>query len=200
MIRNVVFDIGGVLLRWDPQLLYRELIPDPDERAWFLAEICTFEWNTTLDAGRSFDDACNELAAVHPDHAELIHAWKRQGEMVSGEITGTADLVRRLQSAGVPLYLLTNMPGDTFRARQTGYDVLRLFGGAIVSGDERLLKPSREIFELLVTRFGLDPAETLFIDDAPVNVAGAKAAGLEAHQFLDAPTLEATLKDHGLLS
>jgi 2-haloacid dehalogenase len=199
MIRNVVFDIGGVLLDWNPRYLYRTLIPDEEAMERFLAEICTMEWNGRLDAGQSFADACDELAERHPDHAGLIHAWKRQDEMIGGEIAGTADLVRRLRDRDVPLFLLTNHPSETFISRRDRFEVLRLFDGAIVSGDERILKPSREIFDLLTTRFGLPPSETLFIDDMPVNVEGARAAGFEAHRFVDAPTLERALVDLGLL-
>lgn len=189
----VVFDIGGVLLDWDPRHLYRQLIANDAEREWFLAEVCTTEFNLSLDAGRSFDEACAELAARFPDHAELVHAWKRQDEMIAGEVPGVADLVRRLGAAGVPRYLLTNMPADVFRARRDAYPVLGEFDGAVVSGEEGVLKPSAAIFAVLVGRFGLVPAETLFIDDSAVNVEGARTAGFQAHRFVDAPTLEAEL-------
>ena len=198
MVGAVVFDIGGVLLEWDPRLVYRELLPDPGDLDRFLAEVCTAEWNATLDAGRSFDEACDDLAARHPDKAELIHAWKRQDEMIAGEIAGTAELVGRLHAAGVPLYLLTNMPAETFAARQRRYPVLSLFDGAVVSGEEGVLKPSPEIFALLRDRYALDPATTLFVDDMEANVAGARAAGFIAHRFVDAPALAAALQAHGL--
>ena len=135
--------------------------------------MCTTEWNLSLDAGRPFDEACDELASRHPEHAELVHAWKRQDEMIAGEVPGTADLVRRLKADGVPLYLLTNMPSEVFRARRERFEVLQQFDGAVVSGEEGVLKPSPEIFEILVTRFDLEPASTIFIDDSEVNVRGA---------------------------
>lgn len=197
-VRVVVFDIGGVLLDWDPRRLYRELLPDPAELDRFLAEVCTPAWNATIDAGRPFDEACDELAARHPAYADLIHAWKRQDEMVAGEIAGTAELVGRLHDAGTPLYLLTNMPADVFAARRRTYPVLRRFDGAVVSGEEGVLKPSPEIFAALRERYRLDPAETLFVDDMEVNVAGARAAGFLAHRFVGAPALETELRAHGL--
>jgi 2-haloacid dehalogenase len=197
-VRAVVFDIGGVLLEWDPRLVYRDLLPDPADLDRFLAEICTPDWNATLDAGRPFDEACDELAGLHPDHAELIHAWKRQDEMIAGEVAGTGDLVARLGDAGVPLYLLTNMPADVFAARRARYPVLQQFAGAVVSGEEGVLKPSPEIFAILRDRYALDPARTLFVDDMKVNVAGARAAGFLAHRFVDAPALAAFLGEHGL--
>jgi 2-haloacid dehalogenase len=199
VIRNVVFDIGGVLLDWQPSLVYQDLIPDPDERRRFLAEVCTTEWNLTLDAGRPFDEACAELAARHPDQVERIEAWKRQDEMIAGEVPGTAAIVERLKAKGVPLHLLTNMPSDVFRARRDRYPVLQAFDGAVVSGDEGVLKPSAEIFAILLKRFDLDPARTLFVDDAEVNVEGARTAGLRAHRFVDAAGLEAALTGLHLL-
>ena len=199
MIRNVVFDIGGVLLEWDPRAVYRQLIDDEAEIDRFLGDVLTMEWNLTLDAGRSFDEACAELAARHPDDAELIHAWKRQDEMIVGEVTGSRELVRRLRVAGVPLYLLTNMPQDVFDARLAAWSILEGFDGAIVSGGEKVVKPSPEIFGLLTTRFDLVPAETLFIDDSAANVRGAEAAGFGGHHFTGAAGLEARLIELGLL-
>jgi HAD superfamily hydrolase (TIGR01509 family) len=196
-VRAVVFDIGGVLLHYDPRLLYRDLIRDPDELEWFLAEVCSDDFNATLDAGRPFDEAADELAARFPEQATLIRAWNRHEEMVSGEIPGTVALVLRLREAGVPLYLLTNMPADVFAARRRRYPVLRQFDGAVVSGEEGVLKPSAAIFERLRDRFGLDPAETLFVDDLEANVAGARAAGFLAHRFLDPEALAVALREHG---
>ena len=198
-VRAVVFDIGGVILEWDPGLVYRELVPDPAELDWFLAEVCTAEWNGTLDAGRPFDEACDELATRHPAHAGLVHAWKRQDQMIAGEIAGTVDLVSRLRALGVPLYLLTNMPADVFAARRERYAVLRQFEGAVVSGEEGVLKPSAEIFARLRHRFTLDPARTLFVDDTEANVRGARAAGFRAHRFVDPARLALELQAHGLV-
>jgi 2-haloacid dehalogenase len=198
-IRNVVFDIGGVLLEWDPGRVYRPLIPDPDERDRFFAEVCTPDWNETLDAGRPFDEACAELAARFPEQADLVHAWKRQDDMIAGEITGTVELVARLRAGGRPLFLLTNMPADVFRDRRERYPVLRQFDGWVVSGEEGVLKPSAEIFGVLTDRFGLDPAETLFIDDAARNVSGAAAVGFQTHRFVDPASLATALVGHGLV-
>ncbi len=180
-----------MLLDWNPRYLYEQLIPDADELDRFLGEICTLEWNGIFDAGTSFEDGCTELAAKHPEHAELIHAWKRQAEMVRGEIPGTRAVVERLHAAGVPLFLLTNMPADVFEGRRRHFDVFGLFGGAIVSGVEGLLKPSREIFELVLDRFGLEAATTLFIDDSAGNVAAAADVGFVTHRFVDAAGLHA---------
>lgn len=197
---TVVFDIGGVLLDWNPRHLYRQLIPDTAELEWFLSEVCTPEWNATLDAGRSFDEACDELAINYPSHAHLIHAWKRQDEMIAGEVPGSAELVRALRDGGIPLYLLTNMPTDVFRARKQRFAVLRQFDGAVVSGDEGILKPSRAIFRRLADRYELDPSRSLFIDDFDANVRGAVIAGFNAHRYVDARLLAAVLAEHGLIA
>lgn len=188
-----LFDIGGVLLDWDPRHLYQQLIDDPVKLDRFLAEVCTLEWNAIFDAGTPFDEGCRELAAGHPQHADLIHAWARQADMVRGEVAGTRQIVERLHADGVPLYLLTNMPADVFEERRRTYDVFGYFGGAIVSGVERVLKPDRRIFELAVERFGLDPARTVYVDDAEPNVAAATEVGFVAHHFTDAAALEAWL-------
>lgn len=198
-IRAVVFDIGGVLLDWDPRHLYRQLIDDADEMERFLAEVCTGAWNATLDAGRSFDEACAELAAEHPDRADLIHAWKRQADMIAGEVPGTAAIVDRLAEGRVPLYLLTNMPAAVFDERQATYRVLQRFDGAVVSGRDGVMKPTQEAFAYVAGRFGLDPAATLFIDDSPANVEAARAAGYVAHHFTSAEHLATELRSLGLL-
>jgi 2-haloacid dehalogenase len=196
-VRAVVFDIGGVLLDWDPRLVYQDRLT-PAELDRFRAEVCTDEWNATLDAGRPFDEACAELAARFPDHAELIDAWKRQDEMIAGEIAGTRAIVERLKAAGVPIYLLTNMPAEVFAARRRRYSVLQRFDGAVVSGEEGVLKPSPEIFAILSERYGLVPHATLFVDDLERNVEGARAAGFLAHRFVDPATLAGALREHGL--
>lgn len=186
-----MFDIGGVLLDWSPRFLYEQLIPDRGELDRFLGEVCTLEWNGTFDAGTPFAEGCAALAAEHPDHADLIHAWARQAEMVRGEVPGTRAVVERLHAAGVPLYLLTNMPADVFDERRRTYDVLSFFDGAVVSGRERVLKPQPAIFELVLQRFGLEARTTLFIDDAVANVEAAAALGFVTHHFTSAATLAA---------
>jgi 2-haloacid dehalogenase len=198
-IRAVVFDIGGVLLDWDPGYLYRTLIDDEAEVERFLAAVCTTEFNAELDAGRDVDEACAELAERHPGQAELIHAWKRQAEMIGGEIAGTAAVVDRLVDAGVPRYLLTNMPRWVFDERVAAYPVLQRFDGAVVTGDEGILKPDPAVFELVLARFGLVAGETVFVDDRRDNVAAAEALGLVGHVFVDAPTLERALGELGVL-
>src|SRR5947199_6094016 len=117
-IEAVVFDIGGVLLDWNPRYLYRELFDDEQEMERFLSKICTPEWHEAHDRGRSFEVSCAELASAHPEYAEMIHAWgRRSEEMVAGPIEETVEILRRLKAAGVPCYALTNMETETFPLR-----------------------------------------------------------------------------------
>lgn len=199
MIEAVVFDIGGVLLDWSPRRFYRGLGVDEDRIDHLLGTVCTPEWNSELDRGRPFAEACADLAVRHPDHADLIHAWRRQDEMVFGEIPDTAAIVRDLQRRDVPMFLLTNMPADVFADRRARYDVLSRFRGAVVSGEEGVLKPEPAIFDIAATRFALDRPRTLFVDDAAANVAAAVASGFRGHVFRDGSALRAELTAAGLL-
>jgi 2-haloacid dehalogenase len=196
-----VFDIGGVLLDWDPRHLYRKLFEGDDGAMEdFLATVCTLEWNGELDRGTSFEEAARPLLDRHSDQAELILAYHdRWDEMVSGEIAGTADIVRRLGLAGNRVYGLTNFWPDSFRYARTRYEVLRLFDGFVVSGEEGITKPDPRIYLILCERFGFQPREAVFVDDAPANVRAAEELGFRAILFSGPGALEASLKEFGLL-
>jgi 2-haloacid dehalogenase len=177
----VVFDIGGVLLDWDPRHLYRKLISDPAEMEWFLANVCTPQWHERHDRGLSTAESCAALAEEWPRYAGLILAWSERGEeMVAGPLPEGVKLLRRVIESGLPCYALTNMEAETYPKRVARYDFLRCLTGAVVSGFEGIAKPDREIYELLLRRFGLDAATTLFVDDHAVNVTAAADAGMEA--------------------
>jgi 2-haloacid dehalogenase len=177
----VVFDIGGVLLDWDPRHLYRKLISAPAEMEWFLAHVCTPRWHEQHDRGLSTAESCAALAREWPEQAGLIMAWSERGEeMVAGPLPDGVRLLRAIIASGLPCYALTNMEAETYPRRVARYDFLRCLAGAVVSGFEGIAKPDREIYELLLRRFGLDAGSTLFIDDRPVNAAAAADVGLEA--------------------
>lgn len=197
-IDAVVFDIGGVLLDWNPRHLYEQLIDDPAELDWFLSEVCTLEWHAAFDAGRSIEQGCAELAAKHPEHRELILAWARQDDMIRGEIEGTAAVVERLRRSDLRLYLLTNMPVADFERRSERFTVLQQFDGAVVSGREGVNKPDPRIFERLVERYGLVAERTVFVDDSLPNVTAAAELGFVGHHFTGATELEAFLDELGL--
>lgn len=199
-IEAVVFDLGGVLLDWDPRYLYRKLFDDEADMERFLAEVCTFEWNAAHDRGAGMEDSCARLAAQHPESAELIHAWfRRSEEMVAGVVPGTVDVAQELRAAGVPCYLLTNTDADTFPLRQARFPFLGSFDGIVVSAHEGIAKPDPEIFCRLLDRFRLEAATTLMIDDMPANLTAAAGLGMQTVRFESAPQLRRFLQAEGLL-
>jgi 2-haloacid dehalogenase len=198
----VVFDLGGVLIDWNPRYLYRKLF-DGDDKAMehFLAHVCTQTWNEEQDAGRTFAEACAELKSVHPDKAELIDAWiERQDEMFSGDIAGTVEILAELRDRGVPLYALTNFSAETFPAARERFKFLSWFGGILVSGDVKMIKPDSRIFEHFLETFAIDPAHAVYIDDRQNNVDAAIALGMHGVVFTDPRELRMELVRLGLLS
>jgi 2-haloacid dehalogenase len=197
---NVVFDLGKVLIEWDPRHLYRKVFADEARMEWFLAEVCHSAWNTEQDRGRSFDAGVEEAVARHPDWAAEIALYRdRWMEMVPHAIAGSVAILEELHARQVPLYAITNWNGDTFRATRARFDFLTLFRDIVVSGDERLLKPQPEIFTLLARRNGLRLADCLFVDDRFRNVQGAEAVGMTGHHFTTPEALRVALTQAGLL-
>ena len=200
-IEAVVFDIGGVLLDWNPRHLYHKLFDDEDAMDRFLEEVCTLEWHTAHDLGVPFETSAERLAAAHPEHAELIWAWgRRSEEMISGPITGTVDILRTLRQRGVRCYALTNMEADTYPLRVARYDFLSWFDGTVVSSAEGVAKPDAEIFLRLLERFDLQPSSTLLIDDSDRNVRAAQALGMQAVHFQSPEHLRSWLERAGVLA
>ena len=180
MIRNIVFDYGGVLVDWNPRYLYDNYFGDTERSQWFIDNICTNDWNATLDGGKPFDVGVAELTAKHPEWADAIAAYRdRWIEMIGGEIPHTADLVRRLKRAGYGVY------GGIF-------DEL---DGMVVSGEEHLLKPDARIYRVLLSRYGLKPEESIFLDDNAANVEGARAVGMASERFVSAGQAEQLLRE-----
>jgi 2-haloacid dehalogenase len=195
-----VFDIGMVVIEWNPRHLYRQIFADPETMEWFLAEVCHPAWNLELDRGMSFDDGVAEAVARHPAYAREIALYRdRWADMVPGALSGTVDLIEELAEKGVPLYAITNWNGDTFRATQARFPVFNRFRDIVVSGDEGLLKPDPEIYRLLLSRNGLAAADCLFIDDSLKNVQGAEAVGMAGHHFTSPEALRADLAARGIL-
>ena len=200
-IGAVIFDIGGVLLDWNPRYLYRRLMDDEEAMERFLSEVCTMEWHEANDLGVPFEVTCAQLAAEHPEHAELIWAWgRRTEEMVGGPIDGTVAILRELKEDGkVRLFALTNMEATTYPTRRERYEFLRWFDGTVVSSSEGVIKPDERIFRVLLERYGLTAASTIMVDDNPRNIAAASALGMPTVLFESPEGLRRTLEDHGVL-
>lgn len=196
-----IFDLGGVLIDWNPRHLYRKLFPgDMAGMERFLAELCTPAWNLELDRGRPFQEAIDELKAAHPDQAPLIQAyWDRWPEMLGKVDQGVAALVRELRQSGLRLYSLSNWSAQTFAATRGRVPELDLFDDILVSGEAGHVKPDRELFDLAIRRFGVAPERTFFVDDVAANVQGARQQGLTAIQFSDAGNLRRSLTRLGVL-
>ena len=198
-IRHIVFDIGKVLIHYDPEIPFSRLIPDSEERRWFLENVCTGDWNIEQDRGRSWQDAEALLIAEHPAHEANIRAFRQNWHaMVPHHYEDSVAILERLIEDGHDVTMLTNFAADTFREAQARFDFLNRPRGVTVSGEIGLIKPDRAIYDHHVRSFGLEPSATLFIDDSQKNVDGAKAAGWQAVLFTNAETLEADLERFGL--
>jgi 2-haloacid dehalogenase len=199
-ITAVVFDLGGVLIDWNPRHLYRKLF-GTDEAAMerFLAEVCTPEWNARLDAGRPFGEAVAELVAAHPDQADLITAFRlRWPEMLDEPFEGTVAILRELRGAGLRTYALSNWSAETFPGTRSRYPFLDEMDGILISGEVGVGKPDPAIFREFLRRFDLTAQNTVYIDDWERNVAAAGALGMIAVRFVDAAQLHADLRALGL--
>ena len=196
-----VFDVGNVLYGWDPDSFLVRQIADDDARLRFIEDIGLWEWHDTLDGGRDFREAADELSEKFPAYADLISAWgERFGETISDPIPGVHAIVEELDARGVPLFAITNFSADfwkPFHEKERAF--FSRFRDIVVSGEEKLLKPDPAIYFRALDRFGLKPAEALFIDDREINVEGARAVGMQAHLFVDADDLRVRLKAEGLL-
>lgn len=199
-LTTVVFDIGNVLVGWDPRNLYRRYFAGrEDEMEWFLKNVCTPAWNVEQDRGRSFGEAVELLVKEHPpEWHPMIRAFDQEWhETISGPIEGSVAILRKLKAMRVPVYAITNWNQDKFREARRRFDFLDSFDGIVVSGDEGLLKPDREIFELFFKRYGVAPQSAVFVDDSKHNVEGARAAGMEALHFTSPEALARDLRGLG---
>ncbi len=199
-IDAVVFDLGGVLIDWNPRYLYAKLFPG-DEAAMenFLSQVVTPQWNERQDAGRSFAEGVAELQGRHPRHAGLIEAYMtRWEEMLGGEFVDSVAVLEGLRRRRVPLYGLTNWSREKFPIARQRFDFLDWFEGIVVSGEEGVAKPDPGIFRILLDRYALDARNLLFIDDSPVNVEVAEGLGFHTHLFKSARGLQRAITDHGL--
>jgi len=200
-IDTVIFDLGGVLIDWNPRYLYRKIFNSEDEIEFFLKNICTPDWNEELDAGRSFDEATRQLALQHPQQAEAILAWHhRWPETLKGEIADTVEILRTIKEKREHrLYALTNWSHEKFPYALQRFDFLHWFEGIVVSGEEKTRKPYPEFYKILFDRYQVDPARTVFIDDSLRNIEAGKVLGMHVVHFKSPQELASELKKMSVL-
>jgi FMN phosphatase YigB (HAD superfamily) len=199
-LRGVVFDVGNVIVRWNPRTLYSKIFPDPAECDRFLETVCTMPWHMRHDDGVSFAENRAPLIVQYPDYEDAIVAWdERWWEMFSGTIPETVSVIEALHARGVVVTGLTNMPTSKRDRTFAMSPVFGMMADIVVSADVQLSKPDPRIYALSAERAGLAPEELLFVDDSAINVAAAAACGFDAHHFDDPAALWPALQRRGLL-
>ncbi|MES2267763.1 MAG: HAD family phosphatase [Bacteroidota bacterium] len=200
MIDTIIFDLGAVLIDWNPQYLYRKLFANEQEMTHFLATITTPDWNEEQDAGRSLQEGTDLLAAQHPQHEENIRAfYGRWNEMLGDAIEGTVEIFKQLKDSGkYKIYALTNWSAETFPVALERYHFLNWFDGIVVSGTEKMRKPAPAFYRLLLDRYQVTPKKALFIDDNLRNVLAAEKLGIKSIHFTSPQSLQRDLEILGI--
>jgi 2-haloacid dehalogenase len=199
-IDTIIFDLGGVLIDWNPRYVYRKIFKTEEETEWFLENVATSEWNENQDAGYPLHKATQELIAKHPEWEPEIKAYYgRWLEMLGDQIHETVEILRQLKQAGkYKLYALTNWSAETFPHALERFEFFKLFEGVVVSGEEKMRKPSPEFYKIIIDRYHLDPLTTIFIDDSLRNVTGAEALGITGIHFHNPSQLKEELQKLGI--
>ena len=199
-IDTIIFDLGGVLIDWNPRYVYRTIFKTEKEVEWFLENITTSEWNEHQDAGYPLHKATEELIAKHPDWEPEIKAYYgRWLEMLGDQLHETVDILRQLKQSGkYKLYALTNWSAETFPHALERFEFFKIFDGVVVSGQEKMRKPSAAFYQILLDRYHIDPYTTIFIDDSLRNVEGAGAVGITGVHFHNPSQLKGELQRLGI--
>lgn len=199
-IDTIIFDLGAVLIDWNPRYLYRKIFKTEDEISWFLENICTSEWNDEQDAGRSFKEATEALLAKHPDWEIPVRAWyDRWHETIQGPIYETVEILKSIkESERYRLYALTNWSAETFPWALDNFNFLHWFEGIVVSGIEKMRKPYPEFYQILFDRYKVTPDRALFIDDNVKNIEAGKKLGLTTIHFKSPQQLQNDLNHFGI--
>ena len=199
-VKAVLWDIGNVVVRWNPRTLYDKIFKEPAQVDRFLSHVCNMEWHVAHDLGVTFADNRARLLPQFPEYADAIHAWEtRWWEMFSGAIPETEAAIEALHAAGVPQYGVTNMSQETFAGTIAMSPAFKRFQDYVVSAHEGVIKPDPAFYALACERFGLAPSEVLFFDDSEWNVRAAAAFGFDAHHFTDPAAVRPALEERGLL-
>ncbi len=201
IINTIIFDLGGVLIDWNPDYLYEKIFSDPEQRKWFYENVCTPDWNEEQDAGRGLQKATELLISEFPEHEENIrHYYGRWTEMLKGPIQGTVEVFKELKDSGkYKIYALTNWSQETFPVALERFDFLHWFDGRLVSGEEMTRKPFPDIYEKLIQRFSIDPTKALFTDDNLRNLKPAEEIGMKTIHFINPDQFRIELVKLGLL-
>jgi 2-haloacid dehalogenase len=195
---TIVFDVGNVLLRWDPRLLFRKLIPEEDRLHWFMQNVCTAAWNIEQDRGRSWEEAVAVLVASHPEwEVEIRAADARWHETIPGVIEDSVAVLEELKARGEKVYAITNFSREKWAECLIRFPFLQCFDGAVVSAHERLIKPDPAIFHTLLERYELEAGNCIFIDDSAHNIEAARGVGMKAVHFVEPIDLRAELRALG---
>lgn len=199
MIDTIIFDFGGVLVDWNPRYLYRDYFVDDEKTEWFLSNICTDEWNIEQDRGRLLSEATELLIKEFPDYQKEIEMYYGRWEaMLKDAIPGTVEILYELKGK-YKMYGLTNWSAETFPVALKRFEFFEVFDGILVSGEEKLIKPDVKIFELMMSRFGLKPENSLFIDDNERNVEASKKFGITTIHYENPEDLRKELNELGIL-
>jgi 2-haloacid dehalogenase len=200
-IKNIIFDLGGVLIDWNPDYVFKEVFKDDEKLAWFYREICTMDWNENQDAGYPIDKATEELVALFPQYEDWIRQYYGRWEEMLGDANqGTVQLLKQcVDSPELKVLALTNWSAETFPVALKKFDFLQWFEGIVVSGEEMTRKPFPEIYHTTLKRFEIKAEESLFIDDNLRNIEAAAALGIQCIHFISPQQLEKKLKELKLL-
>jgi len=198
---TIIFDLGAVLIDWNPRHLYRKIFSDEERMEWFLANICTGPWNEEQDAGRSFSEATQLLVNLHPEwNTEITAFWHRWEEMLGGPIHGTVEILKEIRELNkYKVLALTNWSAETFPIALKHYEFLGWFDGIVMSGEEKTRKPFPDFYQILLNRYKVDPSRALFIDDSARNIEGGLALGIPGLLFTGPEALRTMLQDKGII-
>ncbi len=200
MKKTIIFDLGGVLLDWNPRYLYNEIFQEETEMEYFLSEICSPSWNAKMDANRSFEEGISELLPVFPEFAEQIRLYHtRWSDMLRGELSDSVDILRELKEAGFKLAGLSNWPREKYLMIKGQYQFLAWLDPLVISGEVGVAKPDPDIYQILLQKVGVPAGDCIFIDDMPENIRAAARQGFETIHFSSAENLRSELVGRGFL-
>ncbi|HWH61971.1 MAG TPA: HAD family phosphatase [Ginsengibacter sp.] len=199
-VDTIIFDLGGVLIDWNPRYVYRKIFKTEEETEWFLENVTTSEWNENQDAGYPLHKATEELVAKHPKWEPEIKAYYgRWLEMLGDQIHETVEILQQLKKTGkYQLYALTNWSAETFPHALERFEFFKMFEGIVVSGEEKMRKPSAAFYKIIIDRYHLDPSKTIFVDDSLRNIKGAETVGITGIHFHNPCQLKETLQGMGI--